>query len=552
MARPLLSILGSILCCLVLFMAGCSGARPDHKPVPRLVVILSIDQMRGDVYERLGPTFESGLKRVFEDGLHYSDAIHDHSGTGTGPGHATISTGSYPSHHGIISNAWWDREAWKSIYAVDDTVRVVGKPGAQGSSPHFLKRPALGSWLKAAHPEAKVYSVTFKDRSAILMAGHEADGVYWWYDDDGQFVTSTYYTESVPEWVDTFNASGRADRYFAEGWTRLKPESFYGASREDDFPSEGDGRYRTFPHRFPGDKPGLPYYNELRITPFSDELVFEFATELMKRENLGRDEVPDLLFVGASAADGIGHVYGPFSQEMQDHYTRLDLMIGKFLDAVYKHVGKRRVLVVVTSDHGVMPMPEELRRRGIEAKRVNNRDIVSPLLDTLIARTGVQGLRASLAAGVYLRDSRDMGLDMPALRAGLAELLRDHPDVADAYTWEELSNPDTPDRPYLGAFQRSFEPSRGPDVVTRLPEYAIPIPQASGTTHESPYYYDAHIPIVFLETDLEPGKVTRRVRTVDIAPTVARILGIAMPENLDGIVLPEATLPWVVQLAARR
>lgn len=508
--------------------------------------------MRGDTYERLGSTFESGFVRLFEEGLHFSDAVHDHSGTGTAPGHATISTGSFPSHHGIISNAWWDREQWKSIYAVDDTVRIVGKPGAQGSSPHQLMRPALGTWLKAVHPASKVFSVTFKDRSAILMAGHQADGVYWWYDEDGEFVTSTYYAETVPDWVTEFNASGRADRYFAEGWTRLKPEESYGASREDDFPPEGDRRHRTFPHRFPGDRPALAYYNELRATPFSDELVFDFAIELMKREKLGKDDVPDLLFVGASAADGIGHLYGPYSQEMQDHYMRLDRMIGRFLEAVAKQAGKRNVLVVLTSDHGVMPMPEELRRRGIPSWRVSNRDIVSPLLDSLIARRGVPGLKASLASGVYLLDSQNLGLDLPAIRADLAERLRAHPSVADAFSWEELADPATPERPFLRAFQHSFEPTRGPDVALRLPEYTIPISQASGTTHESPYYYDAHVPIVFLESDLGPGRIERRVRTVDIAPTLARILGIPAPDDVDGSLLPEALVPWSQPVAMRR
>jgi hypothetical protein len=257
-----------------------------------------------------------------------------------------------------------------------------------------MQRDALGDWLKRDSRESKVFSVTLKDRSAITIGGDRPDGVYWYDSDAGRFITSEYYRETVPDWVREFNDAKLADEYATQEWTRLLPEEAYRASREDNFSFENDGIDVTFPHRFditvedaadPADltRPRYPawYYNELKRTPFADELAFAFIERLIVNEQLGADDVPDILFAGASAADYIGHRYGPLSQEIQDYYRRLDQMLDEFPNFLDATIGEGRYALVLTSDHGVLPIPEELARQGMDAKRIDRLQRQEDVLD---------------------------------------------------------------------------------------------------------------------------------------------------------------------------
>ncbi|MCH6548134.1 MAG: alkaline phosphatase family protein [Gemmatimonadetes bacterium] len=385
----------------------------------RLFVVLSVDQMRFDFLERFGHLYKGGLARLLEEGAVYTDAYQDHFYTSTAAGHATISTGVFPSRSGIVANSWWDRKARRRVYAVADPKSpIVDRPDLAGRSPANMQRNALGDWLKRESRESKVFSVSLKDRSAITMGGERPDGVYWYDSDAGRFITSEYYLDAVPEWVREFNDAKLADGYFEKEWTRLLPEEAYSASREDSFPFESDGVDVTFPHRFdiPADseaeeipesmRPRYPslYYDELKRTPFVDELTFAFIERMIVSEQLGADDVPDLLFVGASAADYIGHRYGPLSQETQDYYLRLDQRLDEFLNFLDATVGEGRFALVLTSDHGVLPIPEELARQGIDAKRIDRlvrQGIVVPPLTDVLSEFGLTEKLAGVLVSPY-------------------------------------------------------------------------------------------------------------------------------------------------------
>lgn len=523
-------------------LAGCAGTRPrDRTRPPRLAVVLVVDQMRADYLTRFADQYTGGLARLTRDGVVFTDAHHDHAITHTAPGHAAIATGVHPSRTGIVANAWWDRAAWRSVYAVEDTVALAGVQGVPGSSPANLLRETLGDWLKRQHPSSKVFSVALKDRAAIAMGGHHADAAFWFLDQLGYFVTASSYLTRYPDWVAAFNATRHADAYFDDGWTRLLGEDAYQASREDAFPAEADGKNTTFPHRFSGEAPGPGYYAELQATPFGDDLTFTFARDLIRHENLGADRVPDLLFVGASAADYIGHAYGPYSQEVQDYYLRLDRMLADFLDFLDREVGSDEYVVVLTADHGVMPMPEELQRRGIEARRVDPLQVVRPIVEQTRQQMGLDKIPFAYASGLYLdrRAFTNPDSTLPTLRRALAVAFREQEEIEDAFTYDELADPDTPDRPYLTQHRGSFYPERSPDVMILLKEHYLSTGQPTGTTHGTPYPYDTHVPLLFLDTTMPAAQHTVRVNTVDLAPTLAALLHLAAPSDLDGQALPE-------------
>ncbi len=533
---------GTLAALGLVLLAGCAGTRPrDRSRPPRLAVVLVIDQMRADYLTRFADQYTGGLARLTRDGVVFTDAHQDQAITHTAPGHTAIATGVFPGRTGIVANAWWDRTAWRSVYAVEDTVAIAGIQGVPGSSPANLLRQTLGDWLKQQHLSSKVFSVALKDRAAIAMGGHHADAAFWFLDQLGYFVTASSYLDRYPDWVAAFNAARRVDSYFEAGWTRLLSEDSYSASREDAFPAEADGTNTTFPHRFSGEAPGPPYYSELRGTPFGDDLTFAFARELVRHENLGADHVPDLLFVSASAADGIGHAYGPYSQEVQDYYLRLDQMLADFLDFLDREVGSDEYIVVLTSDHGVLPMPEELQRRGVDARRIDPLEVIRPLLNQTQQQMGLDKIPTVYASGLYLdrRAFTHPDSTLPALRRALAVAFREQEEIEDAFTVDELADPDTPDRPYLTQYRRSFHPERSPDIMIRLKEHYLPIGRPTSTTHGTPYRYDTHVPLIFLDATMPAAQHAARVNVVDIAPTLAVLLHLLAPLDLDGQALPE-------------
>ncbi len=514
----------------------------------RLVVVIAVDQMRGDVTTRYAGYLHHGLKRLADRGLSFSEAHHDHAVTVTAAGHATISTGCTPARTGIVGNDWFDRSTGADAYCTfDDSVSGVGTGADDKSrqSPRNLRRSALGDWLKASSPASKVFSIAGKDRSAVLMGGQKPDGAFWYDDTTGRYVTSTYYAKSLPAWLETFNDGGRVQAAFRTGWHRALPLDDYLISNEDAFATENDCANNTFPHTFDTGSPAAAsaFTKGVMQTPFADEMTLDLAERLIVEERLGADRAPDILWVGLSAADIIGHAYGPLSQETQDYYVRLDRRLGAFLEFLDRRLGSSNYTIALTSDHGVMPLPEELTRRGIPASRVVTKDYTEALnAATEVARTEM-GLskplfRSSNYMGVYLdlAESTSRGLTPAEVRSRVADRLRSVPFVADAMTADELSAAPAPsDRPYLELYRHSFSADRSPDVMVRPKEFALTRWKTCGTSHGTPYRFDTHIPMVFFGAGVPAGLRTERVHTTDLAPTIADLLGTVPPADVDGV-----------------
>ncbi len=531
---------------------GIDGAPRELAPVdpPRLVVVVAVDQMRADYLDRFGHLFEGGLARVLREGSLYTDAHQDHAATVTAPGHATIATGVFPARHGIVGNDYFERAEGRSVYsAADSTAPLLGVPGAPGRSPARLRRDGLADWLKAASPDSKVFSVAIKDRSAIMMAGRSPDGAYWYHAPARRFVTSTYYAAEYPEWVEAFGAEALIGSYYGRGWDRLLPPEAYAASREDSFPAEGGGGPFVFPYRFAEvlsdttpESPDDGWWELFRYTPYGDEVTLLFAEQAVEHEALGSDGTPDFLFVGCSSADYVGHRWGPYSQEVQDYYLRLDRYLGRFFSFLDERVGAGEWALVVTGDHGVAPAPEEAVRRGIDARRILGRDFWLPIRDAYTAAAVEVEIdpvpRPRWAEGVVLLGGDPTPRVRRELRETVARRVATIGFVAEAFSAERVAEADPwGDRP-IHFFRRSFDPERTPDVLVHLRPYHV-----VGTTtgiHGSAHPYDTHVPLVFVGPGVTSGRHADRVRTVDIAPTLAAMLGIRAPEDLDGRVLAEA------------
>lgn len=535
-----------ILLLLVISFYQSNTQIKSHLISPRLVVVIVVDQMRADHLTRFAGVYQYGLARLYHDGAVFNNAHHDHAFTQTGPGHATLSTGCFPSHHGIVLNSWFDRSINHQMYCAGDTnALLLGYPSARpkdGRSPKNLLRNTLADWMKTRYPHCKVFGVARKDRAAILSTGHKADGAFWYNDDDGHLVTSTYYYKKYPEWAKEFNGSAYVNRYADSVWSRLLPEETYFLAREDSFPSEADGEHTQMPYQYDGNKEKLDndYYEYLENTPFVEDLHFHFAELIVEKENLGQDEIPDFLFLGCSAADAVGHRYGPLSQEDMDYYMRLDRYLGKFFDFLDQQVGKNNYVVALSSDHGVLPIPEELARRGFPSKRYSPKELRERMGQAFASISRECGITESLfkketSDGILLNYevAQKYGISPEKLDSIIVKNLRNVDPVAEVYTARELKNADTDEQPYVNRYRHSYHEGRSADIFFRFKPYYL-FSSGYGTSHGSSYDYDTHVPLVLMGPGIRPGQYDQNVRTIDLAPTLAEILGIEPENEIDG------------------
>ncbi len=524
---------------LIMLLATCNvWAEP-----PRLVVVIAVDQMRADYLDRFAANYEGGLRRLRVDGAVFTDGHQDHALTQTAPGHATIATGVYPSRHGLVANEFWDRTLQQAVGAVaDSTTGLVGVDGRAGSSPSRLLRSGLGDWLKSQSSGSKVAAVSIKDRAAILMSGMRPDVAFWADLRTGQFVTSNYYLPALPAWAAEFNSAGAVTRYNGTVWTKLRADAVYDESPWPELAGRDPASYSMFPHPLgtPGEAPDRRFLAAHRSSPYADLVTLNFARELFEHENFGRDEVPDLLFIGLSAADYIGHRYGPYSHEIHDHFLRLDGYLGDFFEFLDEQVGPDDYVVALSADHGALPVPEQLAELGVDASRIHPDELVAfvkPVVEAAFARGEIAAMpEIDYQAGPVFDFSGQPPSPevLDALQLAVAARLLQHPLVAAAYTYNDQLRGSIEDDDWADSFGRSFHPDRAPDVTIKLRENQLLRPAITGTGHGSPYRYDTHVPIVFLGAGIAAGQHPGRVQTTDIAPTLARILEIEAPDDLDG------------------
>jgi arylsulfatase A-like enzyme len=556
---------------LLRFAAALSFALPaSPAPVcaeaPRLVVVLVIDQLPRSYLDRFAAHFgERGFRRLLESGADYSNAHYDHAVTTTGPGHGTLLTGAHPRSHGVIDNHWYSRGERRVVGCVEDArFPLVGAaegaaPGP-GVSPLGLRSPTLGDVLRAGTGlGAKVVAVSLKDRSAVLMGGARPNGAYWFDESRCAFVSSTYYGNPLPDWVEEFNAAEPCSSLVGTQWEKLDASLDYTSfAAADDRPFESDryGLGRTFPHPV-RELAGADRFAAVVATPLGNDLLASFARAAVRGEKLGADHVPDLLAISFSTNDYVGHLYGPRSQEVADATFRTDLMLAGLLEFIDFEVGMGRWTLVLTSDHGIAPIPESLEEMAILPLREDHHRF-----DVSRARGAVERALADRFSGAGKPPADFPGffaawdartLPFVYLEAAAADRLGRTPEQLLAAARDEIAALDGVARVYARseraqlacsgdpldqAAARSWDDERGGDLMIRLAPHWLPA--SAGTTHGAPYPYDTHVPLIFYGAGIRPGRHAGRVSLVDLAPTLAHLLGVEAPPQNEGQVLVEA------------
>ena len=549
---------------------GAALAADSGHPQPRLILQITVDQLRGDLptryYDRLG---DGGFRYLWEKGIVFRDAHHAHANTETIVGHTTLATGAHPSRHGMVGNLWFDRETGFITYNVEDPDYRLLTVGAdvdddaeidptqraarsEGRSPAAILVSTFADELRSSTGgRAKAVGISVKDRGAIAMAGH-AGTAYWFSKAGGEFVTSTYYAKRYPDWVTAFNDRQLPRRYANTSWELLSNRESYLFGNSDDREWEADvaGFGRTFPHEF-GDGTSRYFTTWLTLSPAGDELVLEFAKAALKGERLGEDTITDYLSVSFSSTDYVGHVFGPSSLEAEDNILRLDRSIAALLAFVDREVGLENTLVVLSADHGAPDAPGYLNSLGIPAGYVRPDDWEK---DAAIARIkeahGIAGDLIETYAHPYLYFAASVknnpDIDLESLEATVVEEIAKFPGVSLAVSSAALRRGRLSETGLLRAVINNFHAKRSGDVyIVFEPNWFINdfdgLEVAS--THGSPWNYDTYVPIVFAGAGIEPATVDQRVHTVDIAPTLAAFLRIKPPSGSTGSTLHEVLRP---------
>ena len=529
----------------IVAVAGLSVALAQLKPAPpRVVLVLAIDQMRFDYLTRFAPLYKGGLKTLLERGAVFTNAHYRHSATETGPGHSVILSGRHPSHSGIVANDWYDSYQGKFVNVVDDPVQgTLGGPGRSASPANALSF-TVGDVLKATRAQSVVVGVSQKDRSAILMGGRRADAAYWYEAVGGNFVTSTYYMRETPSWLTAWNNRHVADAYAGQMWQRLLADvSVYDTyAGPDNVDGEWDRKDTVFPHGIRGRPPERLYYDDLRRTPFSDQMTLEFALEAMKAHHIGEDANPDVFAIGFASTDVVGHTYGSDSHETMDQLLRLDLLLGKLFSEIDARVGSGNALIVLTADHGALPLVENLTSKGVAARRAAPAILQTAVKQALDERFGVvDGLFVFSSPDFYfveetLRRHRISRKDAEA--TAVAALLRTQL-VEKVYTHDDLTNTSPSSDPFLPLFQNAFYPPRSPHLNVLLKRHVYMSSAVGGTGHGTAHDYDRHVPLIFMGAGVRPGSYAEPSGPEDIAPTLAWLLGLEFPKEHDSRVLTE-------------
>jgi arylsulfatase A-like enzyme len=462
-----------------LSLAPASAPAPPQPAKPKLVVAIVIDQFRYDYLTRFGAEYNGGLALLLRRGAVFTNARYQHFPTVTAVGHAVIMTGAMPSASGIVGNEWFDRQANKQVTSVSDD--------ATGFSPRKLLVSTLGDEMKiASHGQCRVIGISLKDRAAILPAGHMADGAYWFDPASGNFVSSTFYFPKPPEWVREFN--------------RSRPQPIPPAA--------------------------------LEASPAGNDLVEAFAERAIEAEHLGAHPAPDLLTLSFSSNDYVGHLYGPDSPEVHDISLRTDRTLGRLFDFLDHRLGLANVLIVLTADHGVSPLPELLAERKMPGGRLPAQTILQTIQTALTARFGdgkwVVGVTTT---GPYLNREliRAKKLDEALVEDAAAEAVARIPHVLRVYTRGQLLKGRVASDLVGRAVLNGFFPARSSDLAIVYEPYWIA--DAHGATHGSPFDYDTHVPVIFLSPRIKPGRYDAEITPNDIAPTLATLLEIKTPNG---------------------
>ena len=529
-------------------LASCATS-PGNLPPPKLLVFMVVDglpQRQMTAYrDQLSP---DGFARFLDQGSWFANANYSHAFTVTAAGHAVMLTGAPPSRTGIIANEWRNPDTGVPVYNTEDTsATYIGhKTNAfDGTSPKNLKVETVGDVLRAASPQSKVIAISGKDRGAILPAG-KTGTAYMYMAASGGFASSTHYMAQHPAWVNTFNAARPADRFFKTEWKALLPEAAYAASLPDNQPWFGPagGKLPMTIGAAADEAPGPAFYNAVMRSPFGDALTLDFARAAIAGEQLGQRGVPDILSISLSSHDYINHAYSAESRLSHDHLLQLDRQLERFFADLDRTIGRGNYVAVLTADHGFMPAPEVTAARGLASGRLNSAQLLGRLNAGLEKRFGEGKWAMGFSGSSLLLDKKLITLKKadPALIAQEAKtLLLAEPAMAAAYTRGELIGGAPPNAPLFSALRHSWHPDVSGDVQYALKPNWMFGSATNVATHGSPYAYDTQVPLlVYGPAWFKPGRVDVPVDMTSVAPTLAKLLGVARPNGAQADVLPIA------------
>jgi predicted AlkP superfamily pyrophosphatase or phosphodiesterase len=534
---------------------------------PKLIVQITVDALRGDLPSRFNHVLgENGFRYLMDEGIHYDNAHYQHANTETIVGHVSLATGTVPAAHGMVGNVWFDREQGRLVYNIEDADYRLLTTGADvdketeidptqkaakvdGRSPNNILTSTFSDEL-AVHfaGKSKIFAVSVKDRGAVSMAGH-AGKAFWFSKQNGEFVTSDYYYQKYPAWVEQWNARKPALAYAGKSWELLHPANQYLFGDADDREYETDfpGFGRTFPHAY-GAGDDKYFTTRLTLSPAGDELTLDFASTLLENEQLGQDDIPDYLAISFSSTDYVGHVFGASSLESEDNIARLDRTLAKLLATLDEQVGLENTLIVLSADHGQPEVPGHLHERGIENAFYFDVDALdkTPAIMALKKQFGVgeELIEAYFQPYLYLNHEliRERKLDLAEVEAAIVGELMKFDGVAYAVSSAALQLGNLPDTRMVRSIRSNFHAKRSGDIYLVF-EPNVFINDFDGltvaATHGSPWRYDTFVPVMFAGAGLPATTVSRPVTPYDIAPTLAASLGIKPPSGAIGKPLVE-------------
>jgi predicted AlkP superfamily pyrophosphatase or phosphodiesterase len=512
--------------------------KPD---TPALVVGIVVDQMRYDYlfryWDKLG---NNGFKRMIREGFFCKNTNFNYVPTYTGPGHASIYTGSTPSIHGIIANDWFNKNQDDTLYCVGDkTVKTVGANNKSGAmSPRNLLTTTIMDELKlVTNFQSKTFGISMKDRGAILPAGHSANAAYWFDSKSGNWVTSTYYMTDLPEWVTAFNAKKIPDSMLTKPWNTMLPIDQYTEGSEDDSPYEEpfpNEQKPVFPHLFPVIKE--KNFELIRRSPLGNTLTVDFAKMLIVREHLGKNKTTDFLSISFSCTDYVGHQFGTYAIETEDTYLRLDKDLEELFNFLDKEVGLKKTLIFLTADHGAAQNAAFMNDHKLPGGNFPFLMVKDSLNAYLKSKFGNERWVSCFDNNqVFLNENllEAKNMNKHALALDIASFLMRFKDIAAVLTSDQLNQTQFTEIP-RSLVQKGFNAQRSGDVVIILNPSILDWEKQKGTTHAAPWSYDTHIPLLWLGWKINPGESLEPVNITDIAPTLSFMLNTAFPSGNTG------------------
>ncbi|MCF6171210.1 MAG: alkaline phosphatase family protein [Bacteroidales bacterium] len=539
---------------------------PQNGNQPRLVLQITVDQLRGDLPEKFMKNMgDGGFRYLKAQGVWYANAHYGHANTETVVGHTVLATGADPAVNGMISNVWFDREKGRLVYNIEDARYPILTENADvdasteidksqviastdGRSPaNIITTTFSDELMLMTNDKAKVFGVSVKDRGAVTMAGHTGKA-FWFSKPKGEFITSSYYYKEYPKWVKQWNKRKFPDTYNKKAWKLMHDKSTYLYGKEDDQPWEMDmaGFGRTFPHEY-GPADGAYYGSYLTFSPAGDEITLEFAKALIEAEDIGQDDITDYLSISFSSTDYVGHLFGPSSLEAEDNMLRLDRTLAGLFAFVDEKVGLENTLIVLSADHGGPEVPGYLESFGIESGYVSpDHWDKEPSIQTLKQKFGIgqELIHDFFPPYLYLNEKiiKEKGLDLEEVEKAVAKELMNIKGVALAVSSFALQKNQLPDTYLNRKALRNFNRKRSGNLLILFePQYFINDfnGEKVAVNHGGPWMYDSYVPVIFAGSRLKAQRIVRKTEPKDIASTLANILGTKPPSGADGEVLNE-------------